>query len=205
MSIEALTDGVYTTAGDVWSFGVVIWEVVTFAKMPYSIWTNHEVYENVVDDDYRLPRPKDCPQAVYALTALCWKEEPGQRATFAQLADKLGALAPTMPSAPLEQKIKGDPTATKEGTPGQPDRGEYDNAEAGGPGPMVSDYEVPASGAQALEDDGAETDDSFETEGLEFMDPATLEPTPAYYSQTAESFTEVKGGISRSPTKWVKT
>jgi serine/threonine protein kinase len=202
MSIESLTDGVYSTAGDVWSFGVVMWEVMSLAKMPYSIWTNHEVFENVVEEDYRLPRPRDCPPAVYALATLCWKEDPGQRATFPALAKKLASIVPTMSSDPLTKPDTVQSEATPEGGAGAPDVGEYDNAEAGSGGVAVSDYEVPVRRDDI--DEGAESDDSFATQGLEFVDPDSLEPTALYYSQSSEEFVEVANAFTRSQTVWVK-
>ena len=192
MSVEALTDGVYTTAGDVWSFGVVLWEVVTLAKLPYSIWTNPEVYEHVVDEEYRLPRPKTCPAELYALTTLCWYEDPTQRATFAELASKLSMIAPGMSTVPLTYVRKGSTvsssSAEAEGGPGRPDLGEYDNADAGGGGDTHATHE-------------SDSDDSFEGEGLDFVDPTTLEPIAGYYNQGLGGRV---AAVKRSPTKWKK-
>jgi serine/threonine protein kinase len=57
MAPEAIEDGVYTSQTDVWSFGVVLYELFTFAKMPYAGMSNMEVVERITDD-YRLPQPK---------------------------------------------------------------------------------------------------------------------------------------------------
>ena len=43
---------------DVWGFGVVMWEIATFAKLPYGLLSNMEVCEKVVEEDYRMPQPK---------------------------------------------------------------------------------------------------------------------------------------------------
>jgi serine/threonine protein kinase len=47
-----------TAYSDIWSFGIVLWEIITFAKMPYAGLSNMEVVERVCEDDYRLPQPK---------------------------------------------------------------------------------------------------------------------------------------------------
>ena len=92
MPPEALMDGVFTTATDVWSFGVLLWEVMTFAKLPYGILTNAQVCEQVCEDDYRLPQPKDTPADFYAVTGACWAEEPKGRKTFDELLTILSGI-----------------------------------------------------------------------------------------------------------------
>jgi serine/threonine protein kinase len=66
MAPEALQKGMCTIQSDVWSFGVVLWEVWTYACLPYSSFTNQEVYESVVGG-LRLTQPASCPDAVYRL------------------------------------------------------------------------------------------------------------------------------------------
>jgi serine/threonine protein kinase len=54
MAPECLEDGTYTVQSDIWSFGVVLWEIGSFAKLPYGLLSNMEVCEKVVEDDYRM-------------------------------------------------------------------------------------------------------------------------------------------------------
>lgn len=92
MAPESLQDGVFTSASDVWAFGVLLWELLTFAKLPYGILTNAQVCEQVCEDDYRLPQPKDTPDELFALTEMCWEEEPESRKSFKQLLTLLSGV-----------------------------------------------------------------------------------------------------------------
>ena len=105
MAPEALMDGISTSASDVWAFGVVLWEVVTFAKLPYGLLSNMEVCEKVTEDDYRMPLPKGCPDELYTLMMKCWEEESSSRITFEVLCRTLAAMR--LSTAPCEHNKKG--------------------------------------------------------------------------------------------------
>ena len=60
LSPESLSDGCFTTASDVWAFGVVLWELTTLGKTPYPKMQNMEVAEKLTDDGYRMPEPACC-------------------------------------------------------------------------------------------------------------------------------------------------
>lgn len=60
MSPESLKDGIFTTYSDVWSYGVVLWEMATLASQPYQGLSNEEVLKFVVDGG-RMTRPESCP------------------------------------------------------------------------------------------------------------------------------------------------
>ncbi len=64
MAPEGLAAGVCTSQSDVWSFGVVLWEIWTYACLPYASFTNQEVFEGV-SKDLRLQQPQGCPDALY--------------------------------------------------------------------------------------------------------------------------------------------
>lgn len=200
MSPEALTDGIFTTAGDVWAYGVVLWEVTSMAKMPYSLWTNAEVYENVVDSDYRLPRPKECPKELYALTELCWKEEPQERIGFPALVSRLAELEPHMPTAKLNHDKKASTTDGGRDPRSPTEKTLYDNADAGAPAVLGDDAdERTEPSSYDNMDAGAESDDSFEAERLALIDPATLEPKAEFYRKALElnlSTTTIRGRAS---------
>ncbi len=66
MAPEALKEGLCTGASDVWAFGVVMWEIWTYACLPYSSHTNQEVMEGI-QESLRLEQPSNCPDAVYRL------------------------------------------------------------------------------------------------------------------------------------------
>ncbi|CAI2336718.1 unnamed protein product [Caenorhabditis sp. 36 PRJEB53466] len=81
---EAITHRKFTPSSDVWSFGVVIWEVCSFGERPYWDWTNQKVISEVMIG-YRLPPPMDCPMGLYRIAQWCWKMERHERPTFTQL------------------------------------------------------------------------------------------------------------------------
>uniref|UniRef100_A0A4W5KR61 Insulin-like growth factor 1 receptor n=1 Tax=Hucho hucho TaxID=62062 RepID=A0A4W5KR61_9TELE len=60
MSPESLKDGVFTTTSDVWSFGVVLWEIATLAEQPYQGMSNEQVLRFVMDGGL-LDKPDNCP------------------------------------------------------------------------------------------------------------------------------------------------
>nr|BAG55488.1 receptor-type protein tyrosine kinase [Monosiga ovata] len=80
-SLEAVTLRQFSSASDVWSFGVVLWEIWTYCQMPYGGWNNKKVIEQV-SNGYRLPRPEECPYEIYKLMIECWNKNVARRATF---------------------------------------------------------------------------------------------------------------------------
>ncbi|CAK5083803.1 unnamed protein product [Meloidogyne enterolobii] len=89
---EAIMQHKYTTASDVWSFGVVMWEVLSFGERPYWDWSNHRVIQEVIHSGYRLPAPQDTPKRLYEIMMTCWYAERNLRPTFAQLLSQLNAF-----------------------------------------------------------------------------------------------------------------
>lgn len=84
MSPESLQDYIYTTQSDVWSFGILIWEIWSLGAMPYSTVYPHELLSKLTSD-YRLEKPPNCPNEVYDVMLSCWNEEPMLRPTFCNL------------------------------------------------------------------------------------------------------------------------
>ncbi|KAK6028168.1 hypothetical protein OSTOST_05787 [Ostertagia ostertagi] len=83
-SPEAITHRKFTAASDVWSFGVLVWEVCSFGERPYWDWTNQKVISEIMLG-YRLPAPMDCPIALHRLMLWCWRLDRHERPTFAQI------------------------------------------------------------------------------------------------------------------------
>jgi len=84
-SPEALSFRRYSSASDVWSFGVLLYEIWSVGKKPYENWSNDEVIENVCNKGYRLPPPSDCPRVIYHLMIDCWHPEESSRPKFSQI------------------------------------------------------------------------------------------------------------------------
>ncbi|KAF8561720.1 hypothetical protein P879_08188, partial [Paragonimus westermani] len=82
---EALTTGRYTIKCDVWSYGVLLWEIFTFGDVPYRFWSNPQTRE-MVESGYRLPAPENMPPLICTQMNRCWLADPQSRPTFAELA-----------------------------------------------------------------------------------------------------------------------
>ncbi|CAH3191301.1 unnamed protein product [Porites evermanni] len=91
MAPESLYQGVYTTKSDVWSFGVVLWEMATLGGVPYPTLTNSELYR-LLGTGYRMERPDMCSDDVYELITECWNEDPYSRPSFYRLIEKMEAI-----------------------------------------------------------------------------------------------------------------
>uniref|UniRef100_A0A8C5PX89 Tyrosine-protein kinase n=1 Tax=Leptobrachium leishanense TaxID=445787 RepID=A0A8C5PX89_9ANUR len=81
---EAALYGRFTIKSDVWSFGILLTELVTKGRVPYPGMNNREVLEQV-ERGYRMPCPQDCPNSLHELMLNCWKKDPEERPTFEYL------------------------------------------------------------------------------------------------------------------------
>eukprot|EP00794_Sanderia_malayensis_P003560 gene3560-4064_t len=91
MAIESLLDGISTSKSDVWSFAVVMWEIVTLGASPYPGMNSYEVV-SFLQDGYRMDKPKHCSDEVYSVLMDCWHIAPQRRPTFQEIADRLKLL-----------------------------------------------------------------------------------------------------------------
>uniref|UniRef100_H3BBF2 Tyrosine-protein kinase n=1 Tax=Latimeria chalumnae TaxID=7897 RepID=H3BBF2_LATCH len=81
---EAALYGKFTIKSDVWSFGILLTELVTKGRVPYPGMNNREVLEQV-ERGYRMLCPPGCPSSLHDLMVQCWKKEPEERPTFEYL------------------------------------------------------------------------------------------------------------------------
>lgn len=88
MPSESILYGKFTTESDVWSFGVVLWEIYSFGLQPYYGYSNQEVI-NMVRSRQLLACPDTCPSAVYSLMVECWHEQGVRRPSFAEIGHRL--------------------------------------------------------------------------------------------------------------------
>ncbi|XP_074000153.1 insulin-like receptor isoform X2 [Rhodnius prolixus] len=88
MAPESLKDGVFTSFSDAWSYGVVLYEMVTLASQPYQGLTNDQVLRYVIDGGI-MSRPERCPDKLYTVMRLCWDCKPTSRPTFLELIEFL--------------------------------------------------------------------------------------------------------------------
>ena len=75
---EAAMYNRFTIKSDVWSFGIVLYEIITYGRFPYPGMTNAQVLE-ALQQGYRMPRPMGCPDKLYDIMLDCWREEPANR------------------------------------------------------------------------------------------------------------------------------
>uniref|UniRef100_A0A667Z5F6 Tyrosine-protein kinase receptor n=1 Tax=Myripristis murdjan TaxID=586833 RepID=A0A667Z5F6_9TELE len=88
MSPESLKDGVFTTNSDVWSFGVVLWEVATLAEQPYQGLSNEQVLRFVMEGGL-LEKPQYCPDMLFELMRMCWQYNPKMRPSFLEIISSI--------------------------------------------------------------------------------------------------------------------
>ncbi|KAM4873011.1 ephrin type-A receptor 8 isoform 1-T1 [Thomomys bottae] len=88
---EAIAFRTFSWASDVWSFGVVMWEVLAYGERPYWHMTNRDVISSV-EEGYRLPAPMGCPRALHQLMLDCWHKDRAQRPRFSHIVSVLDAL-----------------------------------------------------------------------------------------------------------------
>ncbi|XP_048832608.1 tyrosine-protein kinase receptor Tie-1 isoform X2 [Brienomyrus brachyistius] len=91
MAIESLNYSVYTSKSDVWSFGVLLWEIVSLGGTPYCGMTCAELYEKL-PQGYRMEQPKNCDDEVYELMRQCWRDRPYERPPFTQISVQLNRM-----------------------------------------------------------------------------------------------------------------
>ena len=81
---EAALYNRFTIKSDVWSFGIVLYEIISYGRFPYPGMNDDKVLE-ALEQGYRMPRPLGCPDKLYDVMSHCWKEKPLDRPTFETL------------------------------------------------------------------------------------------------------------------------
>ncbi|XP_009983715.1 PREDICTED: tyrosine-protein kinase FRK, partial [Tauraco erythrolophus] len=85
---EAIRYNKFSVKSDVWSFGILLFEIITYGKMPYAGMPGHQVIQ-MLDKGYRLPQPDTCPAPLYELMLQCWSAEADRRPTFEAICGQL--------------------------------------------------------------------------------------------------------------------
>eukprot|EP00731_Ephydatia_muelleri_P016536 Em0009g960a len=89
---EALRDAKFSNKSDVWSFGVLLWEIYSYGRVPYPKVPVEEVAAHV-ESGYRMEPPEGCPDQINKIMTDCWNKDPNQRPTFAYIEKMLESVA----------------------------------------------------------------------------------------------------------------
>ncbi|PAA86225.1 hypothetical protein BOX15_Mlig018085g1 [Macrostomum lignano] len=120
---EGLAYNQFDTRSDVWSFGVLLWEIATYGCSPYPKVELTEVYQ-LLESGYRMDKPPVCPDSVYQLMLRCWRWEPDQRPAFAELYASLkairDALVEDVPPSPADTLPEMSPASGSAPVPLRP-------------------------------------------------------------------------------------
>lgn len=91
MPLEALVEKKFSPAADVWSYGVLLWELVTYAQQPYADLDPSEMAAYLAAG-YRCQQPSNCPDELYAIMACCWTKTPAERPKLSKITECLGVF-----------------------------------------------------------------------------------------------------------------
>uniref|UniRef100_A0A3P9A7C4 Inactive tyrosine-protein kinase 7 n=1 Tax=Esox lucius TaxID=8010 RepID=A0A3P9A7C4_ESOLU len=95
---EAVLEDDYSTKTDVWSFGVLMWEVFSLGELPHASLDHDQVLEELMEGKGKLSLPQGCPSRVYKLMTRCWASSPKDRSCFSDIVSALSEL-------PSESKV----------------------------------------------------------------------------------------------------
>ncbi|CAF3364520.1 unnamed protein product [Rotaria sp. Silwood1] len=92
MAPESLLDAIFTSNSDIWSFGIVLWEIITLGQVPYSPLNNQQVISLITTTRGTLEKPIQCTQILYELMLACWQYTPENRINFYDLHSRLNEI-----------------------------------------------------------------------------------------------------------------
>ncbi|GFG30260.1 hypothetical protein Cfor_11804, partial [Coptotermes formosanus] len=104
MSPESVMYGRFTLESDVWSYGVVLWEIYSFGKQPYYGQSNEEVVKLILQGIMLIP-PEDCPQVIWDLMRSCWKTEARDRIRFTDIYARLKKAYEELEQSPASTSV----------------------------------------------------------------------------------------------------
>ncbi|XP_050949188.1 macrophage colony-stimulating factor 1 receptor isoform X2 [Labeo rohita] len=98
MSPESIFECLYTVQSDVWSYGVLLWEIFSLGMSPYPNVVIDAQFYKMIKDGYHMPQPDFAPCEMYKIMKMCWSLEPTLRPTFANIRELIAKLLPNQPS-----------------------------------------------------------------------------------------------------------
>uniref|UniRef100_A0A670IDU8 receptor protein-tyrosine kinase n=1 Tax=Podarcis muralis TaxID=64176 RepID=A0A670IDU8_PODMU len=110
MAPESIFECVYTVQSDVWSYGILLWEIFSLGRSPYPGMKVNSKFYSLVKQGYHMGRPEFAPEDMYNIMTACWNMEPTQRPTFSQISTFLQKQLDTS----KEQGYTNLPASTEE-------------------------------------------------------------------------------------------
>ncbi|XP_059126985.1 non-receptor tyrosine-protein kinase TNK1 [Peromyscus eremicus] len=124
---ESLRQGAFSSASDVWMFGVTLWEMFSGGEEPWAGVPPYLILQRLEKDRARLPRPPLCSRALYSLALRCWAAHPADRPSFSNLEGLLqeawlseGRCVREVTEPGALRMEPGDPITVIEGSPDTP-------------------------------------------------------------------------------------
>uniref|UniRef100_A0A4W5L9R6 receptor protein-tyrosine kinase n=1 Tax=Hucho hucho TaxID=62062 RepID=A0A4W5L9R6_9TELE len=100
MAPESIFDCLYTVQSDVWSYGILLWEIFSLGKSPYpSILVDTKFYK-MIESGYQMSRPDFAPPEMYTIMKMCWNLEPIERPTFSKISQLIERVLGEQPERP---------------------------------------------------------------------------------------------------------
>lgn len=98
----------FTSASDVWAYGVTLWEMFSYGFQPWAALTGHQILEAIDEPNFqRLEQPECCPKDYFSLMQQCWQHEPSKRPKFSELINLLPDLKPEQVQAVQDSTESG--------------------------------------------------------------------------------------------------
>ncbi|CAM9442172.1 unnamed protein product, partial [Lampetra fluviatilis] len=94
MAPESIFDNLYTTQSDVWSYGILLWEIFSLGGTPYPGMPVDSQFYNKLKSGYRMDSPDYAPPDIYDFMVRCWNADAEKRPTFSRLSDMMAKLMP---------------------------------------------------------------------------------------------------------------
>uniref|UniRef100_A0AAR2IZN3 Platelet-derived growth factor receptor alpha n=1 Tax=Pygocentrus nattereri TaxID=42514 RepID=A0AAR2IZN3_PYGNA len=95
MAPESIFDNLYTSLSDVWSYGILLWEIFSLGGTPYPGMVVDSSFYNKIKSGYRMAKPEHASNDVYELMVKCWNNEPEKRPSFHSLSENVATLLPS--------------------------------------------------------------------------------------------------------------
>ncbi|KAK2849203.1 hypothetical protein Q5P01_009037 [Channa striata] len=97
MAPESIFECVYTVQSDVWSYGILLWEIFSLGKSPYPSMAVDSRFYKMVKRGYQMPQPDYAPPEIYTIMKMCWNLEPTERPTFSKISQMIERLLGEQP------------------------------------------------------------------------------------------------------------